>query len=223
MHRNVISARAWAGRHPRAIVAASLAAVLLFASVSVTPAHEAHGHPARIHEGTCEDLGAVAFRLNGVGGSVDLDNAPVATPTAVNSDNAYQVMVSDTTIDGTLDDLLVSDHAVMVYESDEDMQAIACGPVGGAMSGDTLITGLAEAGVPGHLGFAHFRPDGDGLAVSLIIGHAMAPVSASSAIADHDHAESEDTEHEHAEDESEADHGHESEEDEHGAMATPES
>jgi hypothetical protein len=211
MHRNVINAQVWARHHPRSIVAASLAAVLLFASVSVTPAHEAHGHPARIHEGTCEELGAVAFRLNGVGGSVDLDNAPLATPTAVNSDNAYQVMVSDTTIDGTLDDLLASDHAVMVYESDEDMQAIACGPVGGAMSGDTLITGLAEAGVPGHLGFAHFRPDGDGLAVSLIIGHAMAPVSASGAIADHEHAEDE------------ADHGHESEEDEHGAMATSES
>ena len=69
-------------------------------------AHEEHGHPARIHEGSCQELGPVAFRLNGVGGSVDVDNAPVATPTAVNADSVYQVMVSETTIDGTIDDLL---------------------------------------------------------------------------------------------------------------------
>ena len=142
-------------------------------------AHEEHGHPARIHEGTCEDLGPVAFRLNGVGGSVDLDNAPVATPTAVNPDSAYQVMVSETTIDGTIEDLLAAEHAVMIYESDEAMDAIACGNVGGALNGDTLVTGLAEAGVPGHIGFALFRPEGDRIAVSVILGHGLAPVSAS--------------------------------------------
>jgi hypothetical protein len=157
-------------------------------------------------------LGAVAYRLNGVGGSVDLDNAPVATPTAVHPETSYQVMVSETAIDGTLDDLLASDHAVMVYESDEEMEAIACGPIGGSMSADTLITGLAEMGVPGHLGFALFRPDGDGLAVSLIIGHAMAPVSASGM----------QSEHEHDEDEAAHDHEAENETESHDAAATPE-
>src|SRR5215207_10728012 len=144
-------------------------------------AHEEHGHPTRIHEGTCEALGPVAFRLNGVGGSVDVDNAPVATPTAVNSDLAYQVMVSETTIDGTIENLLAADHAVMVYESDEAMDAIACGNVGGALNGETLVTGLAEAGVPGHIGFALFRPEGDQTDVLVILGHGLAPISVSGA------------------------------------------
>jgi hypothetical protein len=210
MRQDGIVAPLRARREPRWVVAATLAAASLLAAAATTVAHEAHGHPARIHEGTCEALGPVAYRLNGVGGSVDLDNAPVATPTAVNSDNAYQVMVSETTIDATMEDLLASEHAVMIYESDEAMEAIACGPIGGAMSGDTLITGLAEMGVPGHLGFAFFQPEADGLSVSLIIGHAMAPVSASGAQADHGHTEGED------------DNGHDAEEDAHDAAATPE-
>lgn len=186
---------------------AILAAALLAGSAGRTMAHAEHGHPARIHEGTCEALGKVAFRLNGVGGSVDLDNAPVELPAEVNPDTAYQVMTSETTIDGSLDDLLASDHAVMVYESDEEMTAISCGNLGGAMTGDTLVTGLAEAGIPGHLGFAIFTPDGDRTGVSLILGHALAPVSASGA--DHEHAEGEE--------------GHDdvAEEDDHGAEATP--
>src|SRR5918992_1435280 len=78
-------------------------------------AHVEHGHPTRIHEGTCEALGPVAYRLNGVGGSVDVENAPIATPTAVNSDSVYQMLISETSIDGTIEDLLTGEHAVMIY------------------------------------------------------------------------------------------------------------
>jgi hypothetical protein len=158
-------------------------------------AHEEHGHPTRIHEGSCESLGPVAFRLNGVGGSVDLDNAPVATPTAINSDAAYQVLISETTIDGTIEDLLAGEHAVMIYESDEAMDAIACGNVGGALSGNTLVTGLAEAAVPDHIGFALFRPEGDRTVVLVILGHGLAPVSASGGDTDEDHEEEDDVAH----------------------------
>ena len=162
-------------------------------------AHEEHGHPTRIHEGTCEALGPVAFRLNGVGGSVDVDNAPVATPTAVNSDSAYQVLISETTIDGTIEDLLTGDHVVMIYESDEAMDALACGNVGGALSGDSLVTGLAEAGVPGHIGFALFRSEGNQTTVLMILGHGLAPVSALGA-AGENHADEDDTAHDDTED-----------------------
>jgi hypothetical protein len=158
-------------------------------------AHEEHGHPTRIHEGTCGALGPVAFRLNGVGGSVDVDNAPVATPTAVNSDSAHQVLVSETTIDGTVEDLLASEHAVMIYESDEAMDALACGNVGGAMTGNTLVTGLAEAGVPGHIGFALFRSEGDQTVVLVLLGHGLAPVSASGGVAGDDHADEDNAAH----------------------------
>jgi len=86
------------------------------------------------------------------------------------------------------------------------IQAIACGNFGGAQLGDTLAVGLAEAGIPGHVGFALFQPDGEQTDVTILIGHAMAPVSADGAMTDM----SEDTTHQH---ESEAGHD---------AMATPE-
>jgi hypothetical protein len=139
-----------------------------------------------------------------VGGSVNLDNAPVATPTAVHPDSAYQMLVSETMIDGTIKDLLAGEHAVMIYESDEAMDAIACGNVGGARTGEMLVTGLAEAGVPGHIGFALFRSKGDQTAVSVILGHGLAPISASGVdagenLADEDAAAHEDEEDGHVE------------------------
>ena len=175
----------------------ALAVALSMVAADAAPAlaHEEHGHPTRIHEGTCEALGPVAFRLNGVGGSVDVDNAPVATPTAVNSDSAYQVLTSETTIDGTVEDLLTGERAVMIYESDEAMDALACGNVGGALSGNSLVTGLGEAGVPGHIGFALFRSEGDQTAVLVVLGHGLAPVSASGEVAGDDHADEENAAH----------------------------
>ena len=166
--------------------ATALAGAMSLAVLGNAAAHAEHGHPARIHKGACESLQGVAYRLNGVGGSVDTEGAPVATPTAINPKTTYQVMVSDTVIDATIDDLLASDHAIMIYESDDAMEAIACGNVGGALSGDELIVGLGEARIPGHLGFALFTPDGDQTDVLVILGHAMAPVSASSGAANHE-------------------------------------
>jgi hypothetical protein len=172
----------------RGLFALAVALGVVAAVAGPVLAHEEHGHPTRIHEGSCEDLGPVAFGLNGVGGSVDQDNVPVVgTPTAVNPATAYQMLISETTIDGTIEDLLASEHAVMIYESDEAMDAIACGNIGGALSGNTLITGLAEAGVPGHVGFALFRSEGDQTIVLVVLGHGLAPVSVSGA-AGEDHA-----------------------------------
>lgn len=175
--------------------------------------HAEHGHPARIHEGSCEALGPVAFRLNGVGASVDLDNAPLEASTDVNPDTAYQVMLSRTLIDGSLDDLLAGDFAVMVYESDDDMNAISCGNLGGAQDGETLVTGLAEMGIPGHLGFAVFTPTGDQTEVEILFGHALAPVSASGAGAQA-HSDDEDSP-------ADSDDHNEAEDDSHDAAATP--
>jgi hypothetical protein len=166
-----------------------LTASMLHLAAGTAGAHAEHGHPARIHNGTCESLQGVAFRLNGVGGSVDSNGAPVATPASVNPDTAYQVMTSETVIDVPIQDLLAGEHAIMIYESDEAMEGISCGNIGGAMMGDELITGLAEMRIPGHLGFAIFAPDGDQTDVTVIIGHAMAPISAGGAADDHEHVE----------------------------------
>ena len=182
------------------LFALSVALGVVVPGAGPTLAHEEHGHPTRIHEGTCEALGPVAVRLNGVGGSVDIDNAPVATPTAINPDSAYQVMVSETTVDGTIEDLLADELAVMIYESDEAMDAIACGNVGGALNGNTLVTGLAEAGVPGHIGFTLFRSEGDQTTVLVILGHGLAPVSAGGGGAGDDHADEDGTAHDEEDD-----------------------
>jgi hypothetical protein len=184
-----------------------LGASVLIVSGGGALAHAADGHPARIHEGSCENIGKVDFQLTGVGASVDLNGAPLATPAAVNPADSFQVMVSETTLDAPMRDVVSGDHAVMVYDDDENMQAVACGNLGGAMDGDTLIAGLGEVRIPGHLGFAIFTPDGDKTHVELIIGHAMAPVSASGASMDH------------GGDMASMDMG--GEEESHGAMATP--
>lgn len=179
-------------RQHRFVVTASTAVLvgtMFLAGVSNVSAHSEHGHPARIHNGTCESLQGVAFRLNGVGGSVDAEGAPVATPTTVNPSSTYQVMTSESIIDAPIEELLSGEHAIMIYESDEAMEGISCGNIGGAMMGDELITGLAEMRIPGHLGFAIFTPDGDQTDVTIIIGHAMAPVSAGGAVDDHEHTE----------------------------------
>ena len=187
-------------------VGACLGAITALVGASSTLAHEAHGHPARIHEGTCEALGPAAFRLNGVGGSVDQEGAPIATPAAVNVPAAHEVVLSETLIEAPLSDILSGEHAVMVYESDEEMTAITCGNVGGAMLGETLVTALSESGVPGHVGLALFRPEGEGTVVSLYLAHGLAGLTAASAGTD-------------VQIHSEDDHAHE--EDDHGAAATP--
>lgn len=194
---------------------AALAGSMYLGGIGNAAAHAEHGHPARIHNGTCESLQGVAYRLNGVGGSVDTEGAPVATPTTINPKTSYQVMMSETVIDGTIDDLLSGDHAVMIYESDEAMDAIACGNIGGVLNGDQLVVGLAEARIPGHLGFALFTPDGEQTDVTVILGHAMAPMSASGASEDHGHDE--DGDQADAHNDSEPDH-----DDEEAAHATPE-
>jgi hypothetical protein len=200
-----VSRRSLSMRPGRWAIGASLGVVVTLAGAGSALAHEAHGHPARIHEGTCEALGPVAFRLNGVGGSVDLEGAPIATPTAVNVPAAHEIVLSETLIEAPLTDILSGEHAVMVYESDEEMTAITCGNVGGAMLGETLVTALEESGLPGHVGLALFRPEGEGTVVSLYLAHGLAGLTAASAGTD-DQAEGQD-------------HAHE--EDDHGAAATP--
>ena len=116
-----------------------------------------------------------------MGASVDLEDAPLATPTAVNADQSTAVAVSETTIEAPLDAILGAEHAVMVYASDENMSGIACGNVGGAMVDDRLVTGLTALGQPGTAGFALFEPDGEQTVVTILLAHDLAPASDSGA------------------------------------------
>jgi hypothetical protein len=170
-----------AGRRHAWAATILLSAGALIAAAGPAFAHAADGHPAKIHEGTCEALGPVAYSLTGVGATVDLDENPIATPEPVNAENANEVETSVTTIDAPLDKILSGDHAIMLYEDDESMQAIACGNVGGAMLGNTLVVGLGEEGMPGHVGFALLAPNGDKTDVTILLGEDLAPLSAGAA------------------------------------------
>lgn len=177
------------------------ALLLCSAAVSTGVAHSEHGHPVKIHQGSCDELGAVAYTLTGVGAEVDQDGKAVDPGSAVNEDTSYQVLKSTTTLSTSIDQLLAEPLSIMVYESDENLEGIACGNLGGLRlssdQGEELAVGLAEVNVPGHTGLAVFEatPENPGLVeVGIYIGHAMSPVSAggsgeSSHSGDHHHAE----------------------------------
>jgi hypothetical protein len=89
----------------------------------------------------------------------------------------------------------------MVCESDDAMDAIACGTIGGTMDGVTLVTGPAEAGVPGHVGFAPYGPEGEQTGVTAILGHGLSPISAAEVSDGSDHSEMYEAAHEDKENE----------------------
>lgn len=173
--------------HTHPVLRRGMAAAALFGALAlgaapahVTLGHSAHGHPARIHNGSCDDLKGVAFELNGVGGEVDVTGNPVPVAEAVNEDSSYQVMRSETVVPAGIDDMLAEPRAVMVYQSDEDMTGIACGNLGGAKLGGELAVALGEVNVPGHTGFAIIEEDAaapGSTTVTVYVGHALSPVS----------------------------------------------
>ena len=133
-------------------------------------AHAADGHPVRIQEGTCDNLGAVTSSATGVGATESPDGTPIPALENFGSDRAVTVQTSSTTFDTNLSRFVNGDHAIVIYESDEAMdEEIACGTIGGAltaqmagmvMPGDELAIGLMEVNGSGHSGIALFAADG---------------------------------------------------------------
>jgi hypothetical protein len=150
-----------------------------------TLAHEADGHPARIHEGSCEATGAAANQLTGVGATVSLEGTPTAEPAMTGAEGATGMDVSETTLAESLDHLTGEPHAIVLYESDEDMgHSIACGDIGGPTTADgTLAVWLSPTNGGEDQGLALLRPDGDNLSVTIYLaepgeeghGHEEAP------------------------------------------------
>jgi hypothetical protein len=136
-------------------------------------AHAADGHPARIQHGTCDQLGGVAYRLNGVGATVDADGTPIAGPMHLGAAAAVGLEASETDLKPSLTDLTKDAYAIVVYESDEAMNhIIACGNLGGllvapqmagmVMPGDELTIALAAQGGSGATGIALLRSEEGG-------------------------------------------------------------
>lgn len=150
----------------------------MFASLAVglatpgfTLAHAADGHPARIHEGSCEATGAAAYKLTGVGATLSLEGTPIAEPTMAGAEGGTGLDISETTIKESLDHLTSEPHAIVVYESDTEMgHTIACGDIGGPTTADgTLAVWLAPTNDGEDQGLALLRPDGDNLSVTIYV------------------------------------------------------
>ena len=80
----------------------------------------------------------------------------------------------------------------MIYESDEAMDAIACGNVGGALNWKHLSPVLPKRGCLGTSVLRSSDPRGTRPVVLVVLGHGLAPVSASGGVAGDDHADEED-------------------------------
>jgi len=127
--------------------------------------------PGHIHEGSCADLGEVAFPLtpatiNGEAeGAVDLSEAE-------GSAAAFPVYGSATEVEGvTIADLLEGEYAVNFHESEDNIQNyIACGDIGGVVTEDgDLLIGLAELNNSGYTGVAVLDGDDDELEVTVLL------------------------------------------------------
>lgn len=130
--------------------------------------------PAHIHDGTCEALGDIVEPLNdlsllgassgglGVLGASDATAATTDTgmQTSTGNEMAIPVEYSSTTIPMSIDEMLSSDHALNVHESEEDMGTfIACGDIGGEIDQNgSLVVGLRELNSSGYAGIAVLSP-----------------------------------------------------------------
>jgi hypothetical protein len=157
-------------------------------------AHEEHGMPARLQQGTCAEIGPVAFALNGVDATEDADGNELAAPQGVGAESAVEVHASVTTVAATLDAILSGGHALIVYLSDDAMdQPVACGDVGGIVVGEDLVVGLEARGDEGMSGVALFRAAGEETVVSVFLTSAAHEDEGDD---DHDSADDHDDEHE---------------------------
>lgn len=149
----------------------------------MTMAHEADGHPVRIQQGSCDDLGRVAFQLTGVGATITPQGTPVATPVTVGAANTSSIQVSETTLDTSFSELTKDPYAIVVYESDDAMDhIIACGNVGGVltaqmsgmtMPGDELAIWIAPARDSGYVGIALLEAAGKQAKLRLFLAEGL--------------------------------------------------
>lgn len=170
-------------RIPLRVVFTFVITVVIAASTAgagVTLAHEADGHPARIHEGSCDALGRVTEKLTGIGAEITPEGTPVPAVDLVGSTTATPVDLSTTSLAVPMHDLVDTPHAVVIYASDEAMdQTLGCGDIGGTLMmqnpgtptpGDELAIWLSPTGDAGRPGLALLRSEeGDTSTITVIL------------------------------------------------------
>ncbi len=124
-------------------------------------------HPAHIHAGSCADLDPnpvaplnnVTPRLNDDDDDDDSNNAAQGTLTAPR----VLYSESDDVELSFQDDVLASSHAVVVHESEENIQNyIACADIGGVVVDDELFVSLQPVNDSGYTGIVKLDADDDG-------------------------------------------------------------
>jgi hypothetical protein len=141
--------------------------------MAASPTAGEEAHPAHIHLGTCDQLGAVVFPLSDVAagdasatpmaGMDSTDKAEMmASPTA--GEEEYEVVAwSESDVQAGLDEIIAGGHAVNVHESKANIQNyIACGEVTGTPSNGELVIELDELNDSGYEGEATLTDNGDG-------------------------------------------------------------
>lgn len=134
----------------------TVAAVLLVLAVAFGSAASAFAQttaidrPAELRLGTCANLGDVV---------VPLANLVITQGEEQGQVGATPVEQSGTVVPYALDDLLATDHSIVVLQSSQDTVFVACGEVGGAVNPDgTLAIGMRDMSASGLSGVAYFTP-----------------------------------------------------------------
>ena len=133
--------------------------------------------PASIYEGTCDDLGSIAFTLPDLAAGSRPEASPVPAVEHMGSDSAQPVLMSRTELDVLISALYEEDHAVAMSRI-AGGQIIACGDVGGPMElqmagmvmpGDQLVVGVGEREGSGYAGIALLTTEGLSTTVTLYL------------------------------------------------------
>ena len=104
-------------------------------------------HPAHIVTGTCSSPGEIRASLGYAAGAT---GDPEGADPMVHVD-----VIANTGLFIPLDDLLATDHAIVVRNSDSHPDTmIACGEIGGHFVGASFLVGLAPVGDSGFAGAA---------------------------------------------------------------------
>ena len=134
----------------RIVLILSLAMAAVATAAPALAQTSAVNRPAEVRRGTCGDLGDVVAPLaNLVFTMGDPQGQLDATP----------VEQSGTVVQFTIADFLAANHAVVVQESPQAAQIVACGEVGGSLNPDgTLAVGMRGMNGSGLSGIAYFTP-----------------------------------------------------------------
>lgn len=123
-------------------------------------------HPAHIFSGTCDDLGEIAYPLdNATTEPIEIEATPPGTPEPVDQGLPGDVVARGVTaeVEVTLEELVDGEYAVVVHESEENMDNhIVCGTIDGEIEDDSLSILLEEVEESGYTGQATMTSHGDG-------------------------------------------------------------